>query len=170
MMLIVRPIVWGLVIFAVLVMLQDAILWTLRQVMGKCIARKREPDLVVGHPQDPYLTRWTLARFLGCQLALHVITRSDDDRALHDHVGWHVSLIIHRGYIEHIKGRAIRRNPGDIIFRKATTPHRLELPVENAGINYAWTLWLRGPKVRDWGFHCKKGWVQHEQFSKTGCD
>jgi hypothetical protein len=133
-------------------------------------AGTRPPDLIIGG-DDPYLMRWELARFLGCQLALHHIQRSDDDRAPHDHVSWHLSLILVAGYLEHVHGKIKWRRPGQIVFRKALTPHRLELPTyTKGGVDYAWTLWLRGPKWRDWGFYCAKGWVQWEQFGKTGCD
>lgn len=126
---------------------------------------RRPPDLVIGNPA-PYLVRWELARPFGCQLALHRILRSDDDRARHDHVSWHGSLILVAGYIEHIGHKIQWRRPGQIIFRKAETPHRLELPVVNGGMQYAWTLWLRGPKWRDWGFHTQEGWLQWEEYGR----
>lgn len=142
--------------------------WMYRR--AHAIAASRHPDLVIGD-DHPYLSRWELWRPFGCQVAIHKITRSDDDRAPHDHVSWHGSIILSGGYIEHIGGRARWRAPGAVIFRRAETLHRLELPVNNAGINYCWTVWIRGPKYRDWGFMCAGGrWVQWEKFGQQGCD
>lgn len=159
------------------------ILWLLAAIARKAlvryliakllpIANSRPPDLVIGadSPGGAYLVRWELWRPWGHQVALHKIMRSDDDRAEHDHVSWHGSFILIAGYLEHIKGKILMRKPGAFIFRKALTPHRLELPVVNGGTNYAWTIWIRGPKWREWGFHCKSGWVHWEEFGQKGCD
>lgn len=120
------------------------------------------------------MRRWVLWRWRGFQLALHNIMRSDDDRALHDHVGWNLSLILWGRYTEHLshawqpKGHPAhlkprRRHQWLPYFRAAHKPHRLELrhgPV--------WTLWLRGPHIREWGFHCPKGWVHWTRFTAGG--
>jgi hypothetical protein len=127
----------------------------------------RAPDEVIttGNMTTPYIRRWVLARFLGCQLALHQQLRSDDDRALHDHVGWNVSLILKGGYIEYFQSGWCMRNPGALVLRRARTLHRLELPMRNGVISCSWSLWLRGPKRRDWGFMTKQlGWVQWERY------
>lgn len=71
--------------------------------------------------------------------------------------------------------------PGMVLFRPATHRHRVVL-VQKIGrlsnhpldtYNYpadAWTLVIRGPYVREWGFFTKKGW-QHwgEYFKERGC-
>lgn len=53
----------------------------------------------------------------------------------------------------------IRRRAGDVVFRCASTPHRLEID-GNACV----TLFLTGPKVRAWGFHCPQGWKHHRDY------
>lgn len=113
---------------------------------------------VIGKPGDPYITRWVLFRWRGWMLCLHKIHRSDAERELHDHVGDNVSLILWGSYFEvtdHDWGTArigYHRFPLIPIFRRAETPHRLVLdkPV--------WTLWLRGPIRRQWGFYHREGW------------
>jgi hypothetical protein len=63
----------------------------------------REPDFVIGadSPGGPYMRRWWIIprnRFLN--IYLHQILRDDDDRALHDHPWWNVSIILRGGYFE----------------------------------------------------------------------
>lgn len=128
----------------------------------------RPPDLIIGSADNPYMRRWILFRWKGCQIALHNICRSDDDRALHDHVGWNVSIILWGRYTEHLSHaweahRAKRRYPWLPYCRPAGRPHRLELrhgPV--------WTLWIRGKHIREWGFYCPKGWVHWTKFTRGG--
>lgn len=116
--------------------------------------------------------RWKhwLFRHFSLQLALHQILRSDDDRALHDHVGWNVSIILRGWYLEvtpeysagKLCGGPLTRR---VIFRRAATPHRLMLLDDRP----VWSLWLRGPSVREWGFHCPKGWRHWKDYvSQSG--
>lgn len=135
----------------------------------------RGEDFHVGHPI--YLRRWWLIprnRFFN--VYLHQMLRDDDDRALHDHPYINLSLILDGGYVEvlpHGHGSLARkwRAPGSLIARRAVARHRLELPpAEHAprpGIlahPVSWSLFITGPRVRDWGFHCKSGWVHFRDF------
>lgn len=117
--------------------------------------------------------RWHLLRWHGWQLALHKIRRSDDDRALHDHSGDNLSIILKGEYTEIldvIYGTGQVYGPGNVRFRKAEMPHRLVL---NEG-QPVWTIWLRWPPRRQWGFHCPRGWrswkdyVAEADYSKPG--
>lgn len=59
-----------------------------------------------------------------------------------------------------------RVRPGALLFRKATHRHRVVL-VDGKP---AWSLVLRGPYVRDWGFFTSKGWQRwREYFAERGC-
>jgi len=127
----------------------------------------RPPDFIVGNPGDPYLLRWHLIprnRFFN--VYLHKFLRDDDDRALHDHPWASLSIVLRGGYYE-IKpgpdGTEQRRWYGRLsaIFRRATHQHRIELPKDKRP---CWTLFLTGPNVREWGFHCPQGWVHWEDF------
>lgn len=120
----------------------------------------RKPDLIIGPPDNPYLYRWHLLRVFGVQVALHKMMRDDDDRALHDHRAWNFSLILKGGYTEILAERRVNRHPGDMVFRFATTPHRLKVNP----FGPSWSLWIRGRPSREWGFWCPKGWRHWREF------
>lgn len=124
----------------------------------------RPADFIIYTQQgEPYLYRWWLIprnRFLN--IYLHKVVRDDDDRALHDHPWRYVSLILRSGYIEVTKkGKEVYRAPR-ILIRRATHTHRLVLLNENRP---TWTIVFTGRKVREWGFHCPKGWVHWKIFT-----
>ncbi len=137
----------------------------------------RPPDLIIGTRENPRTNRWHLwiPRFLkrrGWQLALHQWFRSDDDRALHDHRSWSLTLILTGGYYE-VTERGVRwYPPGSFIYRPAAMGHRVLL--RDAQAAPIWTLWLRGRHQREWGFHCPKGWrpareyLAEPDYSKPG--
>lgn len=88
-------------------------------------------------------------------LFLHHFVRSDAPRQFHDHPwSWGVSIILRGGYLEER-----RRRDGGAVTRRHRKPGRCNvlLPgvfhrVEVCENRPAWTLFLHGPKVRDWGF------------------
>jgi len=128
---------------------------------------RRPPDLIIGPAHDPQTLRWHLFRWRGWQLALHKWLRSDDDRALHDHVSWNVSVLLSGRYVEvfsHLwePRRAKTRWPLIPYFRKAETPHRVEL-ISNKPV---WTIWFRGPPRRSWFFHCRQGMKHWKDYVK----
>jgi hypothetical protein len=122
------------------------------------------PHFVIGDPRNPYLLRWyLLPRNPWVNLYLHKFLRDDDDRALHDHPWWFVSLLLRGAYREVLDSGSIVRRAGSIGYRPATHRHRvvlLKVPT--------WTLILTGPKVRTWGFWCPKGFVPWHEFTKPG--
>lgn len=121
-----------------------------------------KPDLIIGPASNPQTLRYHLLRWRGYQFSWHTWLRSDDDRALHDHVGWNISIILSpQGYLEVLEGGVVKvRRAWIPYFRRASTPHRIVLfdgrPV--------YTLWLRGPPSREWGFHCPKGWKHWRDY------
>lgn len=130
----------------------------------------RKPDLTIGPEHDPQTLRWHLLRWRGWQVALHRWCRSDSDRALHDHTGDNVSILLTGRYREHLSHawqkpgdpaylRPRVRYPFFPYFRKAEQPHRIELyrgPV--------WSLWIRWPSRRTWGFYCPQGWRHWKEY------
>lgn len=117
----------------------------------------------------------------------HEFHRSDDARALHDHPTDNCTVILDGQYMEILHegqpwmpGHAIDRRRGDIVFRFATTPHRIVLFDGPWGPQRVTTVFLCGPRRRDWGFHCTgRGFVKWQDFVKTtpqgnelgkGCD
>lgn len=130
-------------------------------------ADRRPPNVIIGSPEEPYLRRWWLIpRNRVFNVYLHHFCRSDDDRALHDHPWWNLSVLLSGRYVEHTisaGGVNVRteRRAGEMKFRGATAAHRIEL-VDGP----CWTLFLTGPIIRSWGFHCPRGWVHWREFTK----
>lgn len=129
------------------------------------IADHRKPDFIVGGADDPYLLRWwVIPRNRFFNIYLHHFLRSDDDRALHDHPWWNLSILLDGEYTEHTiaaggVNQAAVRKAGQFKFRGAKSAHRIEL--HNGP---CWTLFITGPVMRTWGFHCPKGWRPWKQF------
>jgi hypothetical protein len=128
----------------------------------------RPPDFVIG---DDYLRRWwVMPRNNYCNVYLHDIRKSDDDRAFHDHPWDNTSVILLGGYVEHTPAGRFVRSAGDVISRPANSLHRLEIVPGQRAIS----LFMTSQKVRDWGFACDHGWVHWRDFtsdtdsSKTG--
>lgn len=150
-----------------------------------------KPHFTIGTPDRPYLHRWYLTPWSSDRIRravpawlekifrwlpnayVHKIIRSDDDRALHDHPWLNVSVILAGGYTEVVpwsqaqgplddhlaRVHRVRRRPGSVVVRRSGHRHRLEV-----GERPCWTLFITGPKVREWGFYCKRGWVHWKRF------
>ena len=145
------------------------------------IAQKRAPDFVIGGLDAPYLRRWfVIPRNPVFNIYLHQFLRSDDDRALHDHPWlFNCSLLLDGSYVEHTHSGKALLLAGNWRFRWGAAPHRVELFSEfDDVLSPCWTLFITGPRVREWGFHCLKGWVHWRDFTDTldsgsvgrGCD
>ncbi len=123
----------------------------------------RQPDVVLTHPgaEVPYLLRWcVIPRNAHLNVYLHRFLRSDDDRALHDHPWPNASWLLEGEYWEHTPDGSFHRQTGDMVDRTAKDSHRIEL------INGqpCTSLFFTGPKEREWGFHCERGWVHWQTF------
>lgn len=139
----------------------------------------RPPDFIIGKPGDDYLRRWfVIPRNRIFNIYLHEFIRSDDDRALHDHPWWNASIILDGEYVEHTipQGGVQRRKlyrVGDVKLRGAKYAHRVEL-TNGPCIS----LFITGPRLREWGFHCPAGWRHWKEFTAAhnsgeigpGCD
>ena len=134
---------------------EDMLTWAVWQM-------SRAPDFVIGPADAPYLRRWwIIPRNEGCNVYLHEILRSDEDRALHDHPWPNTSMLLHGRYIEHTAAGVEMREAGWVGSREATDAHRLEiLPGEKAI-----SLFITGPKIREWGFLCPQGWRHWRDFT-----
>lgn len=146
----------------------ESILIRLRRFVYKRSAR--DPDFVIGTSDRPYLKRWfILPRNRVFNIYLHQFLRSDDDRALHDHPWWNASILLYGRYIEHTIAagginRRVEYKAGDIKLRSAKYAHRLELIDDHQ----CWSLFITGPRLREWGFHCPLGWKHWKEFTKPG--
>lgn len=132
--------------------------------IGKLTAR--QPDFVIGG-REPYLMRWwVIPRNRFFNVYLHLFLRDDDDRAHHDHPWVNASVLLQGRYFEHkIRAGGVHvarlRQAGSVVLRLPTAAHRITL------INGApcWSLFLTGPVMREWGFHCPRGWVPWRTFT-----
>jgi len=122
---------------------------------------------------EPYLERYYVflkdrTRF-PFNVFLHRFLKSDPDD-VHDHPWPYATLILRGGYWEWRpqfdsqgqKTGEIAKWCGAGSFRMAgsTTYHRIELDPDVD----TWTLFMPGPKQRDWGFLTKHGWIESEQY------
>lgn len=138
-------------------------------MIGKALANllqgltriKRPPDFLIGgSAEDPYMLRWFLIPRNGWfNIYLHHMRHDDDDRALHDHPWWSASLCLQGILVEHLPNDDLRVIvPGKIVFRSARHAHRLVVT------SAAWTIFVTGPRVREWGFLCPQGWRHWKDF------
>lgn len=133
-----------------------------------CNASGRPPDFIIGGADAPYMRRWWIVpRNRAFNIYLHHFLRSDDDRALHDHPWWNCSVLLVGRYVEHtISAGGVNHRKeyvaGDIKLRGAKYAHRVEL-VDGP----CWSLFITGPVVRSWGFHCPAGWRHWREFTSA---
>ena len=118
------------------------------------------PDFSIGAPV--YLNRWWIIPRNEVQnVYLHQGLRDDDDRALHDHPWDNQSYVIKGRYREITPDGSFIREAGELVCREATDAHRLELVNGEPFVS----LFFTGPKVREWGFYCPKGWIHWRDFT-----
>ncbi len=130
-----------------------------------------KPDFVIG---GDYLRRWwVIPRNRFFNIYLHEICRSDDDRALHDHPWWNVSFVLDGSMLEIMPSASHfpigqqsetscrSLNYGALVYRKASAAHRLEVRDGET----CRTLFITGPRIREWGFHCPQGWRHWKDFT-----
>lgn len=124
----------------------------------------RKPDVIIkrGDSSVSYLSRWYLIprnRFLN--VYLHRFDSSDYDDALHDHP-WHSLSFMLKGELLEYSFKFVRHIPWLFpVFRTAKFAHRLE--VVKAPV---WTLFITGPRIRQWGFYAPNGWVRWDKFEE----
>lgn len=138
---------------------------------------KRPPDVVINGIEngEEYLRRWHLIprnRFLN--IYLHHFVGDDPGRDFHDHPWGSLSICLKGRMIEsydpdwgapasvlEYRTRIIR--PGSIIYRKPSFLHRIDQILSGT-----WTLFITGPKVREWGFRLLTGqWMHWKEYLKN---
>ncbi len=130
---------------------------------------RRLPDVVIGGSEAPYLMRWwVIPRNPILNVYLHEFRRDDDDRAEHCHPWLSLSLALGGGrMIEIIRhGEQVYRlreiGPGSLVFRRGVHAHRMTID----GIGKPRTLFITGPRFREWGFWCANSrWVHWKEFT-----
>ena len=112
---------------------------------------------------EPYLERYYLflkdrQRF-PFNVFLHKFLKSDPDD-LHDHPWPYATLILKGGYWETTPEGRFWRRPGHFRICTARSLHRIELDPSVE----CWTVFMPGPKQREWGFIKNGTWTQWEQY------
>ena len=101
------------------------------------------------------------ARVGGNSIYYHKWLRSDP-RDLHDHFYDCVTLVLSVGLFEETPEGRFWRAPGEIIFRKAEEPHRIEIDPEKPPPE---TLFIVGPVRREMGFYTDAhGWLSQDRY------
>jgi hypothetical protein len=156
--------------------------WVQRR--ANIVMGKRKPDLIIEQEGFPYLKRWWLIpRNPIFNMYLHVFLQSDRD-ALHDHPWlFNASYIVEGEYTEMTPaddpwGNVVERcqypvpnvrREGEFKFRWGRAPHRVVLPVNKnffmPGVTMpATTIFITGPRIREWGFYPETGWQHWKKF------
>jgi hypothetical protein len=113
---------------------------------------------------------------------LHRLNQSDEERAPHDHPWSFISVLLTGGYTEvtpvfcSVNGGCTPAEDKrwyhqlSVLFRPAEYIHRLELTKPT------WTLVLRGPERRTWGFwvvnptNMTREWMDHREYGEKFCE
>jgi hypothetical protein len=122
---------------------------------------------------QPYLERYYVflkdRKWFPFNIFLHKFLKSDPDD-VHDHPWPYATLILKGGYYEwvakfnalgeKVSEERVWRGPGHFRVSAATSYHRIELC---EGLD-CWTLFMPGPKVREWGFSVNNQWIHWERY------
>ena len=118
-------------------------------------AMARPVDETLDHAEaGPYLEKWLVHKDdEGNARYVHRFLRSDQDDEMHDHPWDNVTICVSGGYWNVSPSGRFWIGPGDIVKRKATDFHRVELEPGLLPI----TIFDHGPKVNEWGFLLEDG-------------
>lgn len=132
----------------------------------------RPPDFTIERAGGPYLHRWFVwpdRSYVNCYA--HRFVRDDTDGDVkHDHPWDNLTVNLDGTYIEHMADGPHIRRVGDVSFRRAHEAHRITLLRD---IDSGWTvpselpaetLFITGPKIREWGFDCPNGWRHNLEY------
>jgi hypothetical protein len=117
------------------------------------------------HPEiGPLMVRYVMVHTHWLGVYLHHFLRSDNDRHFHDHPWSFVTILLSGGYLEHTPEGTFWRRRFSVLWRPAEWQHWVEVkrPV--------WTLMLRFPRRREWGFITDRGWVDWQTYDREWCE
>lgn len=129
---------------------------------------------------EPYLERYYVflkdRKRFPFNVFIHKFLKSDPDD-VHDHPWPYATLILKGGYYEHVPifnsdkwiigYKRYWRGPGHFRICSPNSYHRIELHPEIT----AWTMFMPGPQLREWGFLVgkfeKQRWIHNEKYLET---
>lgn len=118
---------------------------------------RKPPDKVIG---ARYMKRWHLIRRnRWFNIYLHRLDGPDGGPHLHDHPWWCLSIVLSGYYLERREDGETRR-ARKVMLRRPEAAHRID-QVSNEP---CWTLFLTGPRLREWGFHTERGWIAASDY------
>ena len=119
--------------------------------------------LNLAHDGRTFLDRWGLVHERLGGFYLHHIAAADPGLDVHDHPWWFATIVLRGGYTEHYFPDARRAHGETIRHWLRFSVHTMPLTVAHRIIDAepnTWTLVLRGPTRRDWGFYVRDiGWI-----------
>lgn len=112
----------------------------------------------------PLMIRYFLFRSRWVSIYIHHFLRSDNERHLHDHPWRFITVLLSGGYHENTPAGRFWRRRFSVLYRPAEWQHWVEVtrPV--------WTLVIRGPRRREWGFHTEKGLIDWKTYGQEWCE
>ena len=111
---------------------------------------------------QPYLVRITLLDLGVIKVYLHQFIRRDYEAKFHDHPWPFFHYVLCGGYHEASGEWTHDRQAGYWAFHRARYRHSIVALTHEK----TWTLIVRGPTMRDWGFHCDEGYISHDEYHK----
>lgn len=138
------------------------------RALARCLLRcipRRPWDVKVGE----HMLRWhVLPRNDWFNVYVHKMVANDDEHATHDHPYYSVSLCLRGAMVECVRqadGQETWRpvNAGDVVARPARFAHRLSI----VGAETPVTVFITGPRIREWGFWCAERWVHWRDFTRA---
>lgn len=122
---------------------------------------------------EPYLERYYVflkdRKYFPFNVFIHKFLKSDPDD-VHDHPWPYATLILKGGYYEwtpifDANGKMIGeqqhwRGPGHFRVCRSKSYHRIEL---KDGVT-AWTMFMPGPQMREWGFLVNNKWIHNDKY------
>lgn len=138
-----------------------------KKVADRCRKKGKSRIILDRESKDPYLERFyihprwlTLGLF---RIVIHRFWKSDDDGGLHDHPWPFITTILEGNYYEHTPKGKFLRSPGEWRWASANALHRVELLKEGQEV---WTLFIMGPKIREWGFvpTGTRRWIKWDKY------
>ena len=118
------------------------------------------------HSRSVYLIRLYLLRTPWFAVFLHRFFRGDDDIHLHDHPFPFGYFVLSGRYYEVTPHEIRLRRPGSFRFRSHRSFHLVHIPRPSKPelVTPTWTLVIRGPKIKSWGFWNNNTWVWHRIY------
>lgn len=129
--------------------------------------------IINGPDEKPYLERYHLLRLpFGLRVYLHRFVASDPGRGLHNHPWNHAISWVLSGYYHEVRMQGPRDDyclttrrlsAGSFNLIGGRVFHRINIEPGHE----CWSLFIHGPKAKDWGFLRGSEYLNHEQVVDT---